>query len=184
MIDVKFIKFLTEHKISAEAYIVIWCLYKQEFEKLNSYIKQFTTENDLYFKLVELETCKFIKKGWSIDNLTEVEVTDKFRKLFIQDNDEAANEIWSIYYPKIEIVIQGRSYSPKGLDYDDFVLMYRGITKGVLKRHQGILEVTKNYIKANPKCLMSLKKYMGTRFFDEIKEKYKNGIESDPFMEI
>ena len=108
--------------------------------------------------------------------------TSKFTKLFIEDVDIAAEEIWSIWYPRVKVKIEGKSYSSKGIDYDDFVLKYRSITKNVFKRHLEILNITKNYVKGNPQCLMSLRKYVGTRYFDDIADEYTEERSDNDFI--
>jgi hypothetical protein len=182
MIDRKFVDFLLKNKITAECYFIVDCIYNQKHKKLSEYLENSLMDSELRTCLYNLEHAKFIKADYRIDNLKSIILTDKFYKIFLEDIEYAAEEIWYMWYPKQRLVVQGGNYSTKGIGFEDFVLSYKKITRGLADRHLEIKEITKNYIDSNPTPQMQLKKYIETRYFDDIADDYSKA--NDDFIEV
>lgn len=171
MIGNNYLDFLIEHKLSPSLFTIMWCIYNEEEDKLTQ----------LYaLPTLEKLKCNLVYRKWlDSDNYP----TEEFTKLFLKDIEEAANEIWDIWYPGIKLNINGNQFSAKGIGYDEFVLVYRKITKGIVKRHLEIKNITKNYVQRYIKPKMQLKKYIETRFFDDIASEFsKENNGNDPLI--
>lgn len=180
MINNRYLDFLIEHELTSIEFLILWCSYQGEYIKLKKLL-----EKDVSYKknILELLYNRKLIETYDMSDVHSIYPTEKFTKLFLSDIEEAANEIWELWYPKVKVNVNGKLYSSKGIDYDEFVIKYRNITRGVVKRHLEIKNITKNYVEDNPSCLMSLNKYIGTRLFDDMADEYSESKgTNDPFM--
>ena len=163
ILNKKFIEFLIEINITIEQYMFMSLIYLGELNTVRDYGMCFSKEmiiDDL------------IEREYLLSNGSDLITTQKFDKFIVQDDELAATKVWKIWWGVIDV--NGKKYSAKGMDYDDFVIMYSNIIKSDVSRHNEIVEITTNFVKSTPVCPMALKKYIGTRYFDDIADTYSN----------
>lgn len=98
-------------------------------------------------------------------------VTDKFKEGIFIDNDDAAEEIWSIY-PKW-MNINNKRQSTKSILYEEFKVLYGNLIQGNGILHKKIVECVSNYKKvekAGHIQLVGIKKFFENKIYNDIEE--------------
>ena len=178
MIQKTYIDFLTNSKISANQFLVLWCLTNSEKEILEKYL------NIVKLKVEEIDD--LVVKGYLLHEgskpytMKNIYPTLEFQELLLTDTEECAMQIWHSWYK--QMTFNGKKYPARNIDVDEFIITYAKIIKGNYLEHLRILNITKRYVAANPECEFGLQKYIGTRYWDSIEDEFGLNVKQFSFI--
>lgn len=146
VIDIdKYVDFLCLHKLSTSQFLILWLIYIKDQNNINK-----TQEKGLFSKhdLEYLIDTKFLLNYGSKINIIDYTVSEKFTKAILIDEDDAYEELCSVYPPWM--IVKGVKWPMIKGDPYKIAKEYYKCHKGNKLSHERIYSITERYFKTNP----------------------------------
>lgn len=174
MITKSYVKFLTDNGISANQFLLMWCLTQKE----NKIIKAYREKVGIDLSDIDglIDKGFLLHTGGNDYSVESLVPTLEFEELVIANPVECAKQLRAVWYTSI--IVNGRRSPARNISEDDLVQLYSlKILKGNKLEHFRIMNITKNYVASNSECSMGLKKYVETEYWNDLDD-----IEEDGFI--
>lgn len=169
------VEFLAKHRLTSDQLLFMFLIYSEEYSLLYQYCEQVKG-------LHPEEVQDLVRRGYLVNMNDKANqywadsfiVTEKFTSEIYKHAEDAALEFWNTY--PSPLYIEGRAYSTKGVDKEEFIELYMkkiGFSKRLHKRVMDTLAYAIREGTAN----MRIDKWFKGKPWEEFANK-KTGIES------
>lgn len=182
----KYVDFLCKHRLSESQFLILWLVYTKDKNNLNKYIqvKGNFSKHDIHY----LIDCKFLDYYNDRDiingnfNMIDFQVSEKFSKIVIIDEDDAYEELCSVYPKWMEV--KGTKWPMIKGDPMKIGKSYYKAIKGNKLAHQRVIDITIKYFKNKP-VLSNIEDYVLNRRWNLLEEELdKSGGSQDVFKTL
>lgn len=166
-----YLRYIFKHKLTQAQYLFLYLLCTKKLSVIKEYKIHYPSEDNTMLGKAMLQD--LINKGFVIvhgdpNDANSYEVTEKFRKLVLQDSMEAADEIWKIY-PGFA-TIEGRETPLTAMDKYRFAQIYVERINYSYEEHQEILKDIE-YGRLMGLIRMKIQNFVESQAWEKIRER-------------
>lgn len=166
----RYVDFLVEHDISADQFILMWLIYRNDMHSILRY-----NEKGPGFRPSDVR--RMIERGWLIDlnegdekmiiveGVYKLLITESFRELILIDSDEALDDLWKLYPPFIDL--DGKRVPAKSVDKDRLAADYGRIIQNDVYQHRYVKRMLEEAVKAGM-ISMGIEKWVKSRQWETV----------------
>lgn len=121
----RYVNFIAKHKLTQAQFLMLYCLYKKEYDVIEAYKKTFPSDDGTMIgnaSKEDLVTRGFIVRVGEGEKADSYAVSDLFTNIFVSDIYNAADEVWDIYPPFMKI--NGANVPLTNMDKYKFANLY------------------------------------------------------------
>lgn len=172
----KYVDFLTINKLSEHCFLILWLVHTKDQENIKKYKNAFGNFDSNAIQYL-IDTGWLIDLHFSVDssireyNINDFMVTDKFVKNTIVDEEDAYQELCSVY-PKW-MTIKGNKVPMITGDPYKLAKEYHKYHKNNKITHERVMSITSRYFKDHPPQV-NIQNYILNRHWNQLEELISN----------
>lgn len=181
-----YIDFLCENSISEHQFLILWLIHTKDLTNITKYKRKFERfDVDEILDLIErgfIDDFGLVKDNQRTFNIYDFIVTDKFSQIVVIDEDDAYNELVSVYPPWI--LISGPNTAPKkvpSITGDPYKLSkeYNKFIKQNRLVHNDIIVTIKEYYKERKYAMEKIENCILNKRWILMKQENEEGKSTD-----
>lgn len=183
----KYVAFLTENHINEHQFLILWLVANKDEENIKLYKKTFGNfnVNDILYLIDQgwIDDFGIIKDNQITFNIYDFLVNDKFLKRIVVDEEDAYQELCSIYPKWIDI--KGQRYASITGDPYKLAKEYHKYIKGNRLAHERVLAITSRWYKDKQFAQVKIENFILNRHWNMMEEEMdKKGVKIDAFKTL
>lgn len=167
----RYVDFITKNKLTQAEFLFLYLLKRKRVDAIAKYKRAFPSDDGSM--IGNRSMTDLIKRGFLIhlgegEKVSDYEVSGAFNDLFVQDKFEAADEVWKLYPPFVNI--GGNDMTLTSCDRYEFAILYAEAIDYNVEEHKLVVEDIK-YARDHGLLRISIEKFVRSKGWEAIRSK-------------